>query len=66
MTIEVPPEHRLVLTVPEAAAVSGLPLKVVRAAIALGDLQACYAASSTVRVRRADLEDYVQALPDHC
>ena len=63
---EVPLSQRLVLTVPEAAAVAGLPPRVIRVAIASGDLCCCYAASSTVRVRRSDLEDYVQSLPEVC
>lgn len=35
----VPVEHRLALTVPEAAALCGIPEKVVRAAVVHGDLR---------------------------
>lgn len=37
----VPVEHRLALTVPEAGALSGIPARVVRAAVLNGDMPAC-------------------------
>lgn len=61
---DIPIKDKLTLTVPEAAALSGIPYKVVNAAVKSGDLESCYASSSTVRIRRTDLDDWVAALPD--
>lgn len=61
---DIPLKDRLTLTVPEASALSGIPYKIVNAAVKNNDLEACYAGSSTVRIRRADLDDWVEALPD--
>ena len=53
----VPIEHRPLLGVSEAAALTGLDEKIVRQAIRQGELIACYAHSSTKRLRRRDLVD---------
>ena len=58
----VPVEHRLALTVPEAAALCGIPEKVVRAAVVHGDLSHFEKGSTTARIRRSDLEDWVALL----
>lgn len=50
-----PIEHRPLLGVSEAAALTGLDEKIVRQAIRQGELIACYAHSSTKRIRRRDL-----------
>ena len=51
----------------EASALAGIPYKIVNAAVKNGDLASCYAGSSTVRIRRTDLDDWVAALPsDWC
>lgn len=52
-----PIEHRPLLGVSEAAALTGLDEKIVRQAIRQGELIACYAHSSTKRIRRRDLDD---------
>ncbi|MEI3464239.1 MAG: helix-turn-helix domain-containing protein [Bifidobacterium angulatum] len=61
---EIPIKDKLTLTVPEASALSGIPYKIVNSAVKSGDLESCHAGSSTVRIRRSDLEDWVAALPD--
>ena len=61
---EVPLKDKLTLTIPEAAALSGIPYKIMSAAVKNRDLEACYAGSSTVRIRRSDLNDWVKTLPD--
>ncbi len=58
----VPIEHRLSLTVEEAAALSGIPVKTVRLAVRAGELGHFEKGSTTARIRRADLEDWVAAL----
>lgn len=60
----VPIEHRPLLGVPEAAALTGLDEKVIRLAIRQGKLIACYVHSSTKRIRRRDLDDWLSALPE--
>lgn len=60
----VPIEHRPLLGVPEAAALTGLDEKVIRLAIRQGELIACYAHSSTKRIRRRDLDDWISSLPE--
>ena len=59
----VPIEHRPLLGVSEAAALTGLDEKIVRQAIRQGELIACYAHSSTKRIRRRDLDDWISSLP---
>ena len=62
--IEEPPlRDKLTLTVPEAGALSGIPARVVRAAVLNGDMPACYAGSTTMRIRRTDLDEWVANLP---
>lgn len=62
--IEPPPlRDRLTLTVPEAAALAGVPARIIRTAIVYGNIEVCYAGSSTQRIRRADLDDWVTRLP---
>lgn len=56
----VPIEHRLLPGVPEAATLTGLDEKVIRQ----GKLIACYVHSSTKRIRRRDLDDWLSALPE--
>ena len=48
----------------EAAALTGLDEKIVRQAIRQGELIACYAHSSTKRIRRRDLDDWISSLPE--
>lgn len=48
----VPIENRPLLGMPEAAALCGLTEKTIRQAVRRGDLIACYAYTSTVRIRR--------------
>ena len=60
----VPIANRPLLGVPEAAALCGLDEKVVRNAIRAGELIACYAGSSTRRIRRRDLDDWISSLPE--
>ena len=60
----VPIEHRPLLGVPEAAALTGLDEKAIRPAIRQGELIACYAGSSTKRIRRRDLDDWISSLPE--
>ena len=59
-----PIEHRPLLGVSEAAALTGLDEKIVRQAIRQGELIACYAHSSTKRIRRRDLDDWISSLPE--
>ena len=63
-TTGVPLDRRLLLTVPEAAALSGIPLRNLKAAIADGLLPVCTTGSSRLYVRRADLDKYIQTLPE--
>ncbi len=60
----VPIEHRPLLGVPEAAALTGLTEKAVRMAVRRGELIVCYVHSSTMRIRRRDLDDWLSALPE--
>lgn len=60
----VPIEHRPLPGVPEAAALTGLDEKVIRLAIRQGKLIACYVHSSTKRIRRRGLDDWLSALPE--
>lgn len=63
-TTGVPLAERLVLTVPEAAELSGIPLRNLKAALAGGTLPACTTGSSRLYIRRTDLDDYIKALPE--
>lgn len=57
-----PLADRLTLTVPEAAALSGIPVKVVRAAVVCDELASFTAGSTTRRIKRADLDGWVGML----
>lgn len=48
---------------PKAAALCGLTEKTIRQAMRRGDLIACYAYTPTVRIRRADLDEWLISLP---
>ena len=60
----VPIEHRPLLGVPEAAALTGLTEANIRLAVGRGDLIACYAYTTIMRIRRRDLDDWLEALPE--
>lgn len=59
----VPIEHRPLLGVPEAAALTGLTEANIRQAVRRGDLIACYAYTTIMRIRRRDLDDWLESLP---
>lgn len=63
-TTGVPLAERLVLTVPEAAELSGIPLRNLKAALGDGTLPACTTGSSRLYIRRADLDKYILTLPE--
>ena len=46
-----------------AGHLSGIPARVVRAAVLNGDMPACYAGSTIMRIRRTDLDEWVANLP---
>lgn len=52
----VPIADRPLLGVPEAEALTGVPAKIIRAQVRNGLLKARMAGSTTMRIRRADLE----------
>ena len=54
----VPIEHRPLLGVTEAEALTGIPAKIIR-----GRLAARMADSTTMRIRRADLDEWLDLLP---
>lgn len=57
-----PLADRLTLTVPEAAALAGIPVKIVRAAVLNADLATFTVGSTRPRVRREDLDAWVRSL----
>ena len=59
----VPIEHRPLLGVTEAEALTGIPAKIIRANIRSGRLAARMADSTTMRIRRADLDEWLDLLP---
>ena len=59
----VPITDRPLLGVPEAEALTGIPAKIIRAQIRNGLLKARMAGSTTIRIRRADLDVWLDALP---
>lgn len=63
MKYEVPLRDKLTLTIPEAEALSGIPAKVLRAQVKARLLPARYALSSTPRILRTDLDDWLRTLP---
>lgn len=60
----VPIADRPLLGVPEAAALTGLTEANIRLAVRRGDLIACYAYTTIMRIRRRDLDDWLEALPE--
>ena len=48
---------------PEAEALTGVPAKIIRAQVRNGPLKARMAGSTTMRIRRADLDAWLDALP---
>ena len=48
---------------PEAEALTGVPVKIIRAQVRNGLLKARMAGSTTMRIRRADLDAWLDALP---
>ncbi|MBT1161676.1 excisionase [Bifidobacterium sp. SO1] len=64
MSIEnpVPIQERLTLTLPEAAWLAGLPVRELRHAADRHDLETFTLTSTTKRVRRRDLEDWLNTL----
>ena len=56
----VPIEHRPLLGVTEAEALTGIPAKIIRANIRSGRLAARMADSTTMRIRRADLDEWLR------
>lgn len=59
----VPINDRPLLGVPEAEALTGVPAKIIRAQVRNGLLKARMAGSTTIRIRRADLDVWLDALP---
>ena len=58
-----PIENRPLLGVDEVEALTGVPAKIIRANIRSGRLAARMADSTTMRIRRADLDAWLDALP---
>ena len=58
-----PKENRPLWGVPEAEALTGVPAKIIRAQVRNGLLKARMAGSTTMRIRRADLDAWLDALP---
>lgn len=56
-------ENRPLLSVDEVEALTGVPAKIIRANVRNGLLKACMAGSATMRIRRADLDAWLDALP---
>ena len=48
---------------PEAEALTGVPAKIIRAQVRNGLLKARMAGSTTMRIRRADLDEWLDLLP---
>lgn len=48
---------------PEAEALTGVPAKIIRAQVRNGLLKARMAGNTTMRIRRADLDAWLDALP---
>lgn len=59
----VPIENRPLLGVDEVEALTGVPAKIIRANVRNGLLKACLAGSTTMRIRRRDLDAWLDALP---
>ena len=63
-TSRTPLSERLVLTKPEAAELSGIPLRNLTAAIARGECRVCTTGTSREYIRRTDLDKYIAGLPE--
>ena len=59
----VPIENRPLLGVDEVEALTGVPAKIIRANVRNGLLKARMAGSTTMRIRRANLDAWLDALP---
>ena len=59
----VPIENRPLLGVDEVEALTGVPAKIIRANVRNGLLKACLAGSTTMRIRRRDLDEWLDMLP---
>ena len=59
----VPIENRPLLGVDEVEALTGVPAKIIRANVRNGLLKACMAGSTTMRIRRRDLDEWLDMLP---
>ena len=59
----VPIENRPLLGVDEVEAHTGVPAKIIRANVHNGLLKACMAGSTTMRIRRRDLDEWLDMLP---
>lgn len=59
----VPITDRPLLGVPEAEALTGVPAKIIRAQVRNGLLKARMAGSTTMRIRRRDLDEWLDMLP---
>lgn len=62
-TLFVPIENRPLLGVDEVEALTGVPAKIIRANVRNGLLKACMAGSTTMRIRRRDLDEWLDTLP---
>lgn len=64
MTVmDVPIWEKLALSPDEVSALTGIPVKRIRAEIASGNLTARYVGCQTIHVLRKDLVDWLQVLP---
>lgn len=59
----VPVADRPLLGVDEVEALTGVPAKIIRANVRNGLLKACMAGSTTMRIRRRDLDEWLDMLP---
>ncbi|PKU96924.1 hypothetical protein CQR55_0707 [Bifidobacterium pseudolongum subsp. globosum] len=59
----VPIENRPLLGVDEVEVLTGVPAKIIRANVRNGLLKACMAGSTTMRIRRRDLDEWLDMLP---
>lgn len=59
----VPIENRPLLGVDEVEALTGVPAKIIRANVRNGLLKACMTGSTTMRIRRRDLDEWLDTLP---
>lgn len=62
MRHETPLRDRLLLTIPEAAALAGVPVGVMRAAVANRDIETVTVGAATRRIKRSELNDWIAAM----